>query len=146
MNKQVFALVLIIAAVGLGLWAGLKVWSSRLNPDVAAFHDEAEGLIRGLQEYRKFVGNYPTGTPVDIAKSLSGEASKNDKKFVLIAVGEDMKNDKGEILDPWGTPIEFFFSHNAVLIRSAGPNRIFEDSSALTADDLYRSVVNAQDK
>ena len=47
-------------------------------------------------------------------------------------------NDKGEILDPWGTPIQFYFSHNEVMIRSAGPNKAWEDSSNPTADDLYR--------
>jgi len=47
-------------------------------------------------------------------------------------------NDKGEILDPWGTPLQFYFSHNEVMIRSAGPNKAWEDSSVATADDLYR--------
>jgi hypothetical protein len=49
-------------------------------------------------------------------------------------------NDKGEILDPWGTPLAFYFSHNEVLIRSAGPNKVWEDSAVATADDLYRSA------
>ena len=47
-------------------------------------------------------------------------------------------NDKGEIMDPWGTPLQFYFSHNEVLIRSAGPNKAFEDAAIPTADDLYR--------
>jgi hypothetical protein len=34
----------------------------------------------------------------------------------------------------------FYFSHNEVLIRSAGPNRVWEDSATATADDLYRST------
>jgi len=47
-------------------------------------------------------------------------------------------NDKGEIVDPWGTPLQFYFSHNEVLIRSAGPNKVWEDSATANADDLYR--------
>jgi hypothetical protein len=49
-------------------------------------------------------------------------------------------NDKGEIVDPWGTPLQFYFSNNEVLIRSAGPNKAFEDSSVATSDDLYRCM------
>ena len=49
-------------------------------------------------------------------------------------------NAKGEIVDPWGTPMQFYFSHNEVLIRSAGPNKVWEDNAISTADDLYRYV------
>ena len=49
-------------------------------------------------------------------------------------------NDKGEILDPWGTPLRFYFSDNEVMIRSAGPNKVWEDSNVQSADDLYRTA------
>jgi hypothetical protein len=47
-------------------------------------------------------------------------------------------NEKGEILDPWGTPVQFYFSSNEVMVRSAGPNKVWEDSAVPLADDLYR--------
>jgi hypothetical protein len=93
-------------------------------------------LIQGLQQYKEFFKRYPSGTTAEISKALSGQA---DEKVVILATKSSNKNDKGEIVDPWGTPIQFFFSHNAVLIRSAGPNRSFEDSRSATADDLYRT-------
>ena len=54
-----------------------------------------------------------------------------------LAVRRSDLNDKGEIVDPWGTPFQFYFSHNEVLIRSAGPNKVWEDS-AVASDDLFR--------
>jgi hypothetical protein len=63
---------------------------------------------------------------------------QSDKKVLILAVRRAPVNDKGEILDPWGTPIQFYFSHNEVMIRSAGPNKAWEDSSNPIADDLYR--------
>ena len=75
------------------------------------------------------------GNNIQIAKALLGRSEK--KVLILTARKADM-NDKGEILDPWGTPLQFYFSHNEVMIRSAGPNKAWEDSAVPTADDLYR--------
>jgi hypothetical protein len=61
-----------------------------------------------------------------------------EKKVLILAVRRADMNDKGEMLDPWGTPLQFYFSHNEVMIRSAGPNKAWEDSGIATADDLYR--------
>jgi hypothetical protein len=33
-----------------------------------------------------------------------------------------------------------YFSDNEVMIRSAGPNKVWEDSNVPTADDLYRTA------
>ena len=57
-----------------------------------------------------------------------------------LIMGIQQYHEINEIVDPWGTPLMFYFSHNEVLIRSAGPNRIWEDSATPTADDLYRST------
>ena len=53
-------------------------------------------------------------------------------------------NNKGEITDPWGTPLQFYFSKNGVLIRSAGPNKVWEDSTVPHPDDLYRTDTPAK--
>jgi hypothetical protein len=65
---------------------------------------------------------------------------RTDKKVLILAVRKSDMNDKGEILDPWGVPLRFYFSDNEVMIRSAGPNKVWEDSNAPTADDLYRTA------
>jgi hypothetical protein len=58
---------------------------------------------------------------------------------LILATGKNKKNAKGEIIDPWGMPLQFYFAHNGVMIRSAGPNKVFEDSKTRGTDDLYRT-------
>lgn len=120
------------------LWMA-KAWTlHRLDEKVAKFNTDADNLIMGIQQYKEFVGTYPGGNNVAIAKALLGQT---EKKVLILAVRRADLNDKGEILDPWGTPLQFYFSHNEVMIRSAGPNKIFEDSSVQFADDLYRCAL-----
>ena len=102
---------------------------------VAEFNDQCDKLIRDSSS-KGFFKRYPSGTTAEISKALSGQAEGG---VVIMATKNSEKNDKGEIVDPWGTTIQFFFSHNAVLIRSAGPNKSFEDSRTATCDDLYRT-------
>ncbi|MGH7972176.1 MAG: hypothetical protein ACREIC_25965 [Limisphaerales bacterium] len=124
----------VLAAAGVLLVA--KAWTLRhADEKVAKFNSDCDNLILGIQQYKEFVGTYPTGSNVQIVRSLLGQT---DKKVLILAVRRSDLNDKGEIIDPWGTPMQFYFSHNEVLIRSAGPNKAWEDSAVSTADDLYR--------
>ena len=133
--KTPILVVLVIAILGGGYWL-VKDRIRRPDPKISEFNDECNKLIEGLQQYKEFVKRYPTGTTAEISRSLSGQ---DDQKVVIMATKQSQKNDKGEITDPWGTAIQFYFSHNAVLIRSAGPNRSFEDSRSPNCDDLYRT-------
>ena len=86
----------------------------------------------------KKVGSYPNGGNIEVSKALQGNNGKN----VIVIVGSARKNsinEKGEIVDPWGTPLRIYFSDTGVLIRSAGPNRRFDDSTVIDADDFIRS-------
>jgi hypothetical protein len=133
--KKVITFLLIMVGVAGVLWVA-KGWTPRrLDPKAAKFNADAENLILGLQQYREFTGSYPTGNNIAIAKALLGQT---EKKVLILAVRRAEMNDKGEILDPWGTPLQFYFSSNEVLIRSAGPNKAWEDSAVSSADDLYR--------
>jgi hypothetical protein len=135
--KKVLAIVVIVLGVAGVLWVA-KAWTPhRIDPKILKFNIDADNLILGLQQYREFVGSYPTGNNVTIAKALLG---RSEKKVLILAVRKSDMNDKGEILDPWGTPLRFYFSDNEVMIRSAGPNKVWEDSNVQTADDLYRTA------
>jgi len=139
--KKALTIALIVLGVGGVLWVA-KGWTSwRVDPRVAKFNADADNLILGIQQYREFVGSYPTGNNLNVAKALLG---RSDKKVLILAVRKSDMNDKGEILDPWGTPLRFYFSDNEVMIRSAGPNKVWEDSLASTTDDLYRTVPAAK--
>ena len=138
--KRIVAFVLVIVAVAGVLWVaqGWTGWSTKhTDPKIVKFNSDCDSLIMGIQQYREFTGNYPTGNNSQVTKALLGQT---DKKVLILAVRRSDLNDKGEIVDPWGTPLNFYFSHNEVLIRSAGPNKIWEDSSSGTADDLYRCM------
>jgi hypothetical protein len=131
--------ILTILLIGLGVTGVLWVaqgWTLRhADPKIEKFNKDCDNLILGIQQYREFVGSYPTGNNATIVKALQGQT---EKKVLILAIRRADVNDKGELVDPWGTPLQFYFSHNEVLIRSAGPNKAWEDSATPTADDLYR--------
>ena len=130
-------MIVIVLGVAGVLWVA-KAWTPRrIDTKILKFNMDADNLILGLQQYREFVGSYPIGNNVSIAKALLG---RTEKKVLILAVRTSDMNDKGEILDPWGTPLRFYFADNEVMIHSAGPNKVWEDSNVQTADDLYRTV------
>jgi len=133
--KKALTIALILIGVGGVFWVA-KGWTlKRMDAKSAKFNSDADNLILGIQQYKEFVGTYPTGNNISIAKALLGQT---EKKVLILAVRKSDMNDKGEILDPWGTPLQFYFSHNEVMIRSAGPNKVWEDSAVQFADDMYR--------
>jgi hypothetical protein len=139
--KKLLTVLLVLGLTGGVLWVaqGWTFW--RGNAKVTKFNADSDSLILGLQQYKEFVGSYPEGDNLSIAKSLLGQTNK---KVLILSVRRSDQNDKGEILDPWGTPLQFYFSHNEVMIRSAGPNKAWEDSAVQTADDLYRCAKKDQ--
>ena len=133
--KRVLTIALIVLGVSGVLWVA-KGWTLK-RPDgkVAKLNSDCDNLILGLQQYKEFVGTYPTGNNAAIAKALLGQT---EKKVLILAIRRSDINDKGEIVDPWRTPYQFYFSHNEVLIRSAGPNKAWEDAAIPSTDDLFR--------
>ena len=134
--KKVLIVIGVLTIVAGIIWAS-KAWTTlRANARTAKFNEDIENLFAGLQKYKERVGNYPVGSNAQIAKALQGENNKN----VIILVGRKTElNEKGEYVDPWGTPLRIYFSDAGVMIRSAGANRRFDDSTVMEADDFYRS-------
>jgi hypothetical protein len=135
MKNVVLAVLVVALMAGVG-WQAMRFTRNQLDTKVARFNADAETLIQGLQQYKEFVGTYPPGNNVDIVKGLLGQT---DKKVLILAVRKSDINSKGEVVDPWGTPLKFYISGDSLLIRSAGPNKAWEDSTVITSDDLYRS-------
>lgn len=135
MRKILVGIGLITVICG-AFWAASTWKTLRANARTAKFNEDVENLFAGLQKYKERVGAYPVGGNAQVAKALQGDNSKN----VIILVGRKTElNEKGEYVDPWGTPLRIYFSDAGVLIRSAGPNRRFDDSTVLEADDFIRS-------
>ena len=135
MKTVVVSLLLLVALATAG-WQVTRTASKRLDPNIAKFTKEADDLVQGLQQYKEFVGAYPLGNNVDVVKSLLGQT---DKKVLILAVRKSSINSKGEVVDSWGTPMKFYISGDSLLIRSAGPNKAWEDCSIANSDDLFRS-------
>ena len=138
MMRKIFVGIGVITILVGALWAA-RAWNTlRVNARTSQFNNDVEDLFTALQKYKERVGSYPTGGNIEVSKALQGANAKN----VIIIVGSSRKNnvnDKGEIVDPWGTPLRIYFSDTGVLIRSAGPNRRFDDSTVMDADDMFRS-------
>ncbi len=137
--KKIIISVIAVVLIGMAAIIAVFVIRQRTDAKIAKFTQDADNLVLGLQQYREFMGHFPTGSLIEISKALSGRSTQGDKAVLIVVGGKTEMNTKGEIVDPWGTPIQIFFSQNGILIRSAGPNKIFEDTKVLKPDDLYRS-------
>ena len=135
MKKILIALGILALLVGIlclgHLWS---VWRAQIR--TARFNEDVENLFIGLQKFKEVVGAYPLGGNSTVVKALQGD---NPKKVIILVGRKTELNEKGEMVDPWGTPLRVYFSDNGVLIRSAGPNRRFDDSTAVEFDDFIRS-------
>lgn len=89
-----------------------------------------ENVRSTLRNYGSMFDGNPVGTNPEITAALDGD---NPKGVHFLDAEKGMRvNNKGELVDPWGTP--FFFhqlSGSETEIRSAGP-----DKQMWTADDL----------
>ncbi len=138
--KRLLLLIGMITLVGCAAWA-YTTWSSyltnyRMSARMEKLNEDEDNLFYALQQYKERMGAYPAGGNADIARALQG----GNAKGLIILVGRKQNvNDKGEFVDPWGTPLRFYFAGEGVLIRSAGPNKRFDDSTVQNSDDYYRS-------
>ena len=134
--KRVIAIIGVCAVLAGAVYL-VKVYSNwQVNARTRKFNADVDTLFAGLQQYKENVGTYPVGSNSDIVKSLQGN---NPKKLIILVSRKAELNEKGEILDPWGTPLRIYFSDAGVLVRSAGPNRRFDDSNVMEMDDFYKS-------
>ena len=115
----------------------VREWTNmRIQARTTKLNEDVENLFSALQKYKEHVGSYPKGGNSEVANALKGQNSKN----VIILVGrKNDLNEKGEFVDPWGTALRIYFSDNGILVRSAGPNRRFDDSTTIECDDYFRS-------
>jgi hypothetical protein len=75
-----------------------------------------------IRDYRTIAGENPVGTNAEIMAATMG----NNPKGAKLGPPEGAKlNEKGELLDRWGTPYFFHqLSRDHMEIRSAGPDKV----------------------
>lgn len=136
MMKKFLVVVGVLALLLLGGWLVRAYTTVKAKATTHRLTQDVDCLFDGLQKYKEHVGSYPSGSNSDVVKALQGQ---NPKK-VIIGLGRKLElNGKGEFVDPWGNALRFYFSDNSVLVRSAGENGRFEDSTSLQFDDYVRS-------
>jgi hypothetical protein len=135
--RRIAQILFILVIIAGGTWGYLtfRKWQSQRNE--RALSTEVDQLFEAFHKFKTIVGKYPQGSNSDIAKSI--REGNNEKHLMIMAVKDSQLNAKGEIVDPWGTPLKIYFAQNEVLIRSAGPNKQFEDAKATISDDYFRS-------
>jgi hypothetical protein len=68
-----------------------------------------------------------------LIRMLTGESAEgNQRRIAFISIKDSDRDAKGDLLDPWGTPVELSVTADGKLhARSAGPDKTFG-----TADDI----------
>lgn len=88
-----------------------------------------ENMRTTFRQYGLKFGGNPVGTNPEITRALDGD---NPEQIRFLGPDGNRINEKGELVDSWGTP--YFFHQLSAMqmeIRSAGPDRVM-----WTADDL----------
>ena len=96
---------------------------------------ETAQIRKALDTYVATIGGFPTGDSSAIFRALSGD---NPRKIAFLQCRAESGSPDGGMLDPWGTPYKIYFSGKEPLIRSAGPNKQFDDSGQKQFDDYIR--------
>src|ERR1700722_9161593 len=137
MRLRVFFLGLAILGIVFGGFWAVQTWKAeRVNARTTEFNEDVDNLFYALQQYRERIGSYPVGNNAEVVRALLGN---NPKNLIILVGRKKTLNTKGEFVDPWGTPLRIYFAGEGILVRSAGPNKRFDDSTVQNPDDYYRS-------
>ena len=96
---------------------------------------EATSIRNALMMYEADFGAFPAGDSRAVFRALRGQ-NQQHKEYLNTAAQSTSSEE--EFLDPWGTPFRIYFSGKEILIRSAGPNKHFDDSGSGDFDDYIR--------
>lgn len=133
MKKRVWLLLVVIAFILiLRLRVKRDVPASSGVEHVVAETPAEVTVIEDVKSVHALVGTFltavkepyrpPLGDNEDIVKALAGGNRYGD---VLIATNDPAINERGQLIDRWGTPYHFHArSGDAIDVRSAGPDRI----------------------
>lgn len=104
--------------------------ADQLGREDASVEDDVAIVHELIRVYTRYVGTVPEGGLNDeIVQGLLGE---NPMKMIFLDRENARINEKGELVDRFGTPYDFHpVSSQELEIRSAGPDRVH-----FTADDV----------
>lgn len=110
---------------------GMVELAAALNAPEGSVEEDLEVVEELIRQYVKRVEAAPSGgLNEEIVTSLRG---KNPRRFVFIPSSHPKLNEKGELLDRFGTPYYLHpVSRDLIEVRSAGPDR-----TLWTKDDVW---------
>ena len=135
-SKLPLLLWIFLAVTALAVAGALLPLKSRPIIDKARLIDLDTASIRAARDtYEAEFGTLPSGGSSAVFRVLRGD---NPRKVVFLQCRAESVSPDGSMLDPWGTPYKIYFSGKEPLIRSAGPNKQFDDSGYKHFDDYIR--------
>ncbi len=124
-GRLALLLWILLAVIALAVLEALLPVGSRPIIDKVRLVDVDTSQIRAaLQSYEAAFGMFPTGKSSAVFRALRGD---NSRKIIFLQCTPGSVAPDGSMLDPWGTPYKIYFSGKEPLIRSAGPNKQFDD-------------------
>jgi hypothetical protein len=129
----IWVLLAVIAMAGAG--AIFPVGSRPIIDKARRIDTETAQIRVALETYEATFGGPPAGDSSAVFRALRGD---NLRKIVFLQCRAESVSPDGGMLDPWGTPYKVYFSGKEPLIRSAGPNKQFDDSGRKQSDDHIR--------
>ena len=132
-RKGVLAIMIVClmlgGCVGWFIHESRKLWrkSQRMDTQV-----ELCDLHNAITNYSDTFGSLAEKENAAVVTALTGQ---NPGKIIFIAVNKDRLDASGCYLDCWRTPYQIQITVSNLTVRSAGPNRVFEDHDDMTVNE-----------
>ena len=136
-GRLVFAAVAVLTIAGFAVSAFTSD-ASASQSRVARLPQEIKTLQEAVALHTKEYGTTPSGSSTEIVRTLAGE---NPRKIHFLKIQADEVSPEGKWLDPWGHPYQILLSGKTLLMRSAGPNGVFDDGNQEKRDDILLEAV-----
>lgn len=127
-GRLVFAAVAVLTVLGFAMSAFVGGESD--GPKVKVM-DDLNAIQAELKRHQQEKGMPVTGSTREILRTLFGEGKGQAGTIAATRLTPD-----GDLLDPWGHPYRITSFEGFSLIRSAGPNGIFDDGDDEKRDDI----------
>ncbi len=132
MNWRALRIILLVTAIA-AMLVGDVLLSGRIGPyapPAAILTYEFQQVQTAVLNYHSEYGEDPVAADnASLTKMLEGA---NPRRIIFASFRPGEQSAAGELLDPWGTPLEMSpGAGGALVIRSGGPDRTFG-----TADDV----------
>ena len=123
------------------LFIGICVWWIQERPfERAGPHSRVlEDLGEVSSAIRNYQAEYNKEPPTDPKEFFAALAGANDTGLRFLSDGR-ASFVSGRRCDRWGTPYQVYYSFDGWLVRSAGPNRAFDDLRIGGVDDVTLHV------